>query len=222
MTTSANTAIAVLDNFTGAVSDCPPDLNYPQIWRLDKSGEWVEYPHTELDIYTAIFQFSTRHQFGIGKPVGDAFVCRTIGWGAPLDENGEMGDTPPSERRDRFRVALDICATPTGAIASRLSFQSGEKAGEVIDDTGEATGQLAQAVDLAAFRVWGRAFTSALLMDYTTKSDDMTETQIKHLAHRVGRFLDVLNDGEDWRDIVSDNGAQFVEDLLNRNESEGE
>jgi hypothetical protein len=75
-----------------------------------------------------------------------------------------------------------------------LSFQSGEKAGEVIDDTGEATGQLAQAVDLAAFRVWGRDFTSALLMDYTTKADEMTEAQTQHLAHRVARFLDVLSD----------------------------
>jgi len=194
MTTSANTALAVLDNFGGAVPACPSDLDNPQIWRLTESGEWVEYPNDEGDIYTALFQFSTRHQYGKGNPVGVAFVVRTIGWGASLDADGQVGDTPPSERPDRFRVALDICATPSGSIGSRLSFHSGEKAGEVIDDTGEATGQLAQTVDLAAFRVWGRDFTSALLMDYTTKADDMTEAQTQHLAHRVARFLDVLND----------------------------
>lgn len=224
MTTSTNSAIAVLDNFGGAVPSCAPDLDRPQIWRLTESGEWVEYPNDEADIYTAIFQFSSRHQYGKGKPVGVAFVARTIGWGAPLQEDGTLGDTAPSEHPQRFRVSLDICATPSGSIASRLSFQSGEKAGEVIDDTGEATGQLAQAVDLAAFRVWGRDFTSALLMDYTTQRDDMTEAQTQHLAHRVARFLDVVSDeaeGEDWRDIVSDS-PQFVEDLLNRNEREGE
>lgn len=194
MTTSANTAIAVLDNFGGAVPACPPDLDRPQIWRLDQSGEWVEYPNDEADIYTAIFKFSNRHAYEKGKPVGSAFVCRTIGWGASLDQNGEVGDTPPSERPDRFRVALDICATPSGAVGSRLSFLSGEKAGEVIDDTGEAIGQLAQAVDLAAFRVWGRNYSSALMMNYTTKAGDMTETELQHLAHRVARFLDVLSD----------------------------
>lgn len=194
MTTSANTALAVLDNFGGSVPACPPDLDLPQIWRLDQSGEWVEYPNNEGDIYTAIFKFSNRHAYEKGKPVGSAFVCRTVGWGASLESDGSIGDTLPSERSDRFRVALDICATPSGVVGSRLSFLSGEKAGEVIDDTGEATGQLAEAVDLAAFRVWGRDYSSALLMNYTTKSDDMTEAQTQHLAHRVARFLDVLSD----------------------------
>lgn len=193
MTTSGNTALAVLDNFGGAVPSCPANLEAPQIWRLDKSGEWVEYPNDELDIYCAIFKFSNRYEYGVGKPVGSAFVCRTIGWGAPLDKNGEMNEAP-SQRADRFRVALDICATPSGSVGSRLSFLSGERVGEVIDDTGEAIGQLAQAVDLAAFRVWGRPYTSGLLMDYTTKRDDMTEAQTQHLAHRVARFLDVLSD----------------------------
>lgn len=193
MTTSGNTALAVLDNFGGAVPSCSAELEAPQIWRLTESGEWVEYPNDEADIYTALFQFSTRHQYGKGNPVGVAFVARTIGWGAPLDDNGEIGDTPPSQRVDRCRVAMDICATPSGAIASRLSFLSGERAGEVMDDQGEAVGKLAETVDLAAFRVWGRDFTSALLMDYTTKADDMTEAQTQHLAHRVARFLDVLS-----------------------------
>lgn len=194
MTILENTALAVLDNFGGAVPACSPDLNRPQIWRLTESGEWVEYPNDEIDIYTALFQFSTRHQYGKGNPVGVAFVARTIGWGAHLDESGGLDDVAPSQRADRFRVAMDICATPSGAIASRLSFQSGEKKGEVIDDTGEAVGKLAETVDLAAFRVWGRDFTSALLMDYTTKADTMTEAQTQHLAHRVARFLDVLSD----------------------------
>lgn len=194
MTTLENRAIALLDNFTGAVSACPSDLDAPQIWRLDDLGEWVEYPNKEGDVYTALFNFSTRHQYGVGLPVGAAFLVRTIGWGSPLDENGQVGDIPPSQRPDRFRVALDVVAEPSGAVASRLAFLSGEKEGEVIDDTGEATGALAQAVDLAAFRVWGRDFTSALLMDYTTKADDMTPEQVQHLAGRVSRFLDVLSD----------------------------
>ena len=196
MTTTSNGALALLDNFGGAVPACSPELDLPQIWRLDQSGEWVEYPNDEGDIYTALFYFSTRHQFGVGKPVGRAFVVRTIGWGASLDESGEVGDIPPSKRRDRFRVALDLCATPSGAVASRLSFLSGEKAGEIIDDTGEATGALAEACDLAAFRVWGKAFTGALLMDYADNAKTKTEAETKHLAHRVARFLDAISEEE--------------------------
>jgi hypothetical protein len=194
MTTSGNTALAVLDNFGGAVPACPSDLDCPQIWRLTESGEWVEYPNDEGDIYIALFNFSAHHQTANSNPVGVAFVVRTIGWGASLDADGQVGDTPPSERPDRFRVALDICATPSGAVASRLSFHSGEKAGEVIDDTGEATGQLAQSVDLAACRVWGRAYTSALLSEYANNADQMTDEQIEHLAHRVARFHDIFAD----------------------------
>lgn len=193
MTTIENRAIALLDKFGGAVPACSPDLDSPQIWRLDNSGEWVEYPNEVPDIYVALFHFSTRHQYKTGKPVGAAFVVRTVGWGSPLDEHGQTG-IAPSLHPERFRVALDVCAEPSGSVASRLSFQSGEKAGEVVDDSGEATGQLAIAVDLAAFRVWGRAFTSAVIMDYTTKVDDMTEEQREHIAHRVARFLDIFED----------------------------
>ena len=194
MTTSANSALAVLDNFGGAVPACSPEMDCPQIWRLTESGEWVEYPNDELDIYTAIFRFSSHHQVGKNNPAGVAFVARTIGWGASLDKDGEVGDVPPSERPDRFRVSLDICATTSGAVASRLSFQSGEKAGEVIDDTGEATGRLAESIDLAACRVWGRAYTSALMAEYANNADQMTDEQIEHLAHRVARFNDIFSD----------------------------
>ena len=197
MTEKTNGATALLDNFGGSVPPCPPELDLPQIWRLDESGEWVEYPNKEGDVYTAIFHFSTRHQFGIGKPVGSAFVVRTIGWGAPLQEDGTLGDTAPSAHPQRFRVALDICATPSGAVASRLSFLSGEKAGDIIDDTGEATGALAEACDLAAFRVWGKSFTSALLMDYANNAKTKTDDEIKHLSHRVARFLDALDEEEE-------------------------
>lgn len=199
MTTSANTALAVLDNFGGAVSSCSPEMGTPEIWLRADSGEWVEYPNDEADIYESLFRFSNRYEFGMGKPVGSAFVVRTIGWGAPLDENGET-NTPPSQRSDRFRVALDICATPSGAVGSRLSFLSGEKAGEVIDDTGEAVGLLAQAVDLAALRVWGRAYSAQLLREYMENRDNMTESQTQHLAHRVARFLDLLHDEADQDD----------------------
>jgi hypothetical protein len=191
MTTSTNRAIALLDNFGGAVPACPPDLNYPQIWRLD-AGEWVEYPNKDGDVYTAIFNFSNRHQFSIGKPVGDAFVVRTVGYGAPLGEDGKVGDVPPSQHPLRFRVALDICAEPSGSIGSRLSCHGGDKDGEVLDDTGMATGALAEAVDLAAFRVWGRAFTSSLIADYADNADNKEDEEVQHLAHRVARFLDAL------------------------------
>ena len=219
MTTSGNTALAVLDNFAGAVPSCPADLDAPQIWRLDQSGEWVEYPNGEVDVYRAIFKFSNRHQYNKGKTVGNAFVVRTIGWGAPLDENGEMNEAP-SKRADRFRVALDICATPSGSVGSRLSFLSGEKAGEVIDDKGEAVGMLAEAVDLAAFRVWGRDYSSALLMDYTAKADDMTEAELQHLAHRVARFLDALSDEPEQTADLAVQVAEFLNVVSD--ESEGE
>jgi hypothetical protein len=220
MTTATNTALAVLNNFGGSVPACSPELDLPQIWRLDQSGEWVEYPNHEHDIYTAIFQFSTRHQFSVGKPVGSAFVARTIGWGAPLQEDGTLGDIAPSEHPDRFRVALDICATPSGAIASRLSFLSGDKVGDIVDDTGQATGSLAEAVDLCAFRVWGREYTSALLMDYTAKADNMDEKELQHLAHRVARFLDVMDDEamQDAQKIVADAFTRAIAD----DESESE
>ena len=197
MSNISNGALALLDSFGGAVPPCPSDLDAPQIWRLDLSGEWVEYPNDEGDIYTALFQFSNRHEFGVGKPVGGGFVVRTIGWGAPLDENGGVGDVPPSKHPLRHRISLDVCASPSGAVASRMCFQSGEKAGEVIDDNGEATGSLAQAVDLAAFRVWGSAFTSALLLDYADNAQTKTDKEMEHLSHRVARFLDVIEGVEE-------------------------
>ena len=125
----------------------------------------------------------------------------------------------PSQRADRFRVALDICATPSGSIGSRLSFLSGERKGEVIDDSGEATGQLAQTVDLAALRVWGRDYTSALLTEYTTKADDMTEAELQHLAHRVARFLDALSDKPEQTADLAVQVAEFLDAVSD--ESEG-
>jgi hypothetical protein len=197
MTTSTNGALSLLDNFGGAVPACSPDLDCPQIWRLDESGEWVEYPNDEPDIYTALFQFSTRHQYGVGKPVGRAFVARTVGYGAPLNEDGTMGNLAPSEHPERFRVALDICATPSGAIGSRLSCHGGDKDGEVLTDTGEATGALAEAVDLAAFRVWGREFTASLIADYADNAKEKTDEEVKHLARRVARFLDAIAEDDE-------------------------
>ena len=197
MTEKINGALALLDNFGGAVPAPSPDLKRPEIWHLDQSGEWVEFPHTCVDVYEAIFKFSTRFENGIGKPVGSAFVVRTVGYGAPLNEHGLVGNVPPSEHPERFRVALDICATPSGVVGSRLSCHGGEKDGEILDDSGEATGSLAEAVDLAAFRVWGKSFTSALLMDYAENAKTKTEDEMKHLAHRVSRFLDAISEEEE-------------------------
>ena len=197
MTTTSNGALSLLDNFGGAVPACSDDLKRPEIWRLDDTGEWVEYPHPFRDIYDAIFHFSNRFEYGKGKPVGRAFVCRTVGYGAPLNENGQVGDVPPSQHPERFRVALDICVTPSGAIGSRLSCHGGDKDGEVLDDTGEASGSLAEAVDLCAFRVWGREFTASLIADYADNAKNKTDEQVKHLAHRVARFLDAISEEGD-------------------------
>ena len=196
MTIETNKALALLDNFGGAVPSASADLKRPEIWRLDELGEWVEFPHSSHDVYEAIFRFANRHEYGVGKSAGSAFVVRTVGWGSPLDENGQVGNTPPSQHPDRFRVALDICATPSGAIGSRLSCYGGEKDGEVLDDTGLATGSLAEAVDLAAFRVWGALFTSSLLSDYAENAKTKTADEMKHLAHRVARFLDAISEEE--------------------------
>lgn len=60
----------------------------------------------------------------------------TTGWASPLGENGEV-EGKPSEHPQRKRVRLVLAGSPDG-IGSAINFEDGE----VITDTGNATGAL--------------------------------------------------------------------------------
>lgn len=197
MATPTNRAIALLDDFAGAVPPCDEYLHSPQIWRKDDSGEWVEAPNADSDIYSALFKFSCQHQANTGKPAGSAFIARTTGYGAPLGKDGQVGDVPPSEHPERVRISLDICSSVSGHVASRMTFTSGPKSGEFLDDTGEATGDLAEAIDLCSVRVWGERFTTALLDTYAKIRATAPKAELLALALRVQKILNAIEDEGD-------------------------
>lgn len=64
------------------------------------------------------------------------------GWGAPLDEDGEMNGAP-SEHAERRRIAIVTVATKEG-MGSALCFA--DEINEIITDPGSASGVLADAL----------------------------------------------------------------------------
>ena len=74
----------------------------------------------------------------------DFFTVLTCGWAAPLEsENKNCDNMVPSEHPERRRIRLLIGADATG-VASVLRFQ--DNPDEIITDTGQASGSLADAV----------------------------------------------------------------------------
>lgn len=67
----------------------------------------------------------------------------TLGWAAPLSDNNENNETPPSQHPERRRVSLFIAVNKTGQMASVLRFQDNN---ETALDDGEARGALAEAL----------------------------------------------------------------------------
>ena len=66
----------------------------------------------------------------------------TVGWAAPLNDNGEV-EGKPSEHAQRRRVRLMVIADKEG-VASVLRFA--DEPDEVVTDPGSATGSLADAI----------------------------------------------------------------------------
>lgn len=165
------------------------------IWE-NYGGEWVQCPIDNSDPYLLL---STRGMLGTGSAGSlSALVLLTSGWGAPLNENGEA-EGAPSEHPQRRRVHLMVVTTPDGCQASRLQFEGESE--PVDDETGGASGALADALDLCAVRLWGTEFTSALLMQYATaKADGADASTLARIVERVQNIaphvLEALEEGE--------------------------
>lgn len=74
-----------------------------------------------------------------------AVGVETTGWAAPLNSDGEVGDTPPSQHPERLRVRLVSVINDEG-VASIMEIARPEGA-EIVEDYGTATGSLALAIE---------------------------------------------------------------------------
>lgn len=183
-------------------------LKLPQIWARYGS-EWVDEVETLTrvngefiaDVYELLFMFSNLRQYSPEVPTPDALAIVTTGWGAPLGDNGEV-EGRPSEHASRFRVGLVIGILPNGSLMSRMRFLSGDQVGETTDDEGLATGALAEAADLMAFRVWGSSYTRDIITRWTDGKDSLPEEELRGLGVRVARFVSVLLSDDDLGEEV--------------------
>lgn len=73
----------------------------------------------------------------------DAIGVLTCGWAAPVDDDSDYDDLPPSVHPKRRRVRLLVCASRDG-VASVLRFQ--DDPDNPITDEDRASGSLADAV----------------------------------------------------------------------------
>lgn len=193
-----NEVIETLNEFQEIRPPSSQDMKRPEIW-AKYGGVWSDVVPTlardgEGDIYALLFRYAnTFDETTPDKPEAVAIV--TNGWGAPLDERGEV-EGRPSEHPKRFRVSLTVAVLSSSLLASRLNFWGGEQKGETVDDEGLATGALAEAVDLLAWRIWGRDFTSALVYRWVDGKDTLPEEELRAIGARVSRFVDMFADME--------------------------
>lgn len=135
----------------------PADMEQPEIVQHYAGGRSVRWLHQHRDIYDLLDEFADA-----GKDDAlQGFTVLSVGWAAPLDENGQTKGAP-SANPLRRRVSLAVAATPSG-IMSRVTFFG--KDGEVVehmDDPGTATGSLSDAVLDAALAVFGDRFAEVM------------------------------------------------------------
>ena len=123
--------------------------DYKDEWFLESASIWVETTSDKhmiqvanhADIYSMLEDRMTVRAI----KGHDFFGILTCGWGAPINEstspNGE--EIAPSENPKRRRIRLLIGADATG-VASVIRFQ--DNPDEIITDTGQARGSLADAI----------------------------------------------------------------------------
>lgn len=108
------------------------------------AATFAECIHTNADIYEALAFLDDEGAAHTTHAV--AVVITTTGWAAPV-----AADVAPSEHPERVRVRLSVAVDDSGTV-SRITFMSGPRDGEHIDDAGESVGPLADAIA----EMWGR------------------------------------------------------------------
>lgn len=189
------------------------DLDYPELYER-RNAEWVAVPHTFKDVYELTRFYAGRHQ--LSKGVDDeleAVVLVTCGWGAPLNDDGEVG-CAPSEHPKRRRLSLLYGAGRDGSLFSVMMFQDGD---EVAGASG--LGALYEAMETVGVSAWKREWVFGLFNNYAAykaaldhvagadddATNDLEENLIEWYAHRVAYLMEVLGHSDLLDDIGSDN-----------------
>lgn len=188
----------VMKNYLDEVQDTSrieEGLEQPLLYERWGS-QWVEYTHTQGDIYELLQQYAkNRKDSVLSALVPEAIVVVTTGWAAPL-KDGEV-TCAPSQHPERVRVVMrSALELAQGGMMSRLDLAKPEGS-EVAEDYGNASGQLADAMQYAAMAVWGRKWSQNLLNWYATTNRDELPADVKAgLVERVQRLTDLLSESE--------------------------
>lgn len=194
-----NTATEHLGALGTAVAMPSGQLSTAQLWELHGT-EWLN-AQTGKDIYDLLSEWGSNYETATHHP--HAFAVLTTGWAAPLGDNGEV-EGQPSKHPERRRVVLFCVVSADGSLASRMVFGDDP---EPVDDDGSASGALAEALDLAALRVWGKAFVLGLFKRYDAERDGLTDQQRETYSRRLAGFMFALGLG-DGLEALTEDGEQ--------------
>lgn len=176
------------------------DLDYPELYER-RNGEWVAMPHTFGDVYELCSFYAQRHTLteGIDEDL-EGVVLVSCGWGAPVNDAGEV-EGRPSEHPNRRRVSLLYGAGCDGSLYALMSFDDGEE----LDGAG-GTGALLEAMETVGVCVWKKEWVRGVFANYALHRVDVDlgqesggelERLTEWYAHRVAnlmRFLGHQND----------------------------
>lgn len=165
--------------------DSHPMIYERHEWGWEKAIKGV----ANVDIYDLLDEYGRTHPARF-KPLEMplAYVAVTSGWGAPLNDEGDI-EGIPSEHPQRRRLSLFYVSSVSGDIASRLYFHD---KGEVILDDGSATGSLAEALDRVSAYLWGARFLNAL--SNRALQDAKEESELKAALGRLVRVRMLFDD----------------------------
>jgi hypothetical protein len=111
------------------------ELSAALLWAIKKDGSY-KLLGAHPDVYELLSQelmdFSTYQ----------GILIHTTGWAAPLNNDGSVSSTAPSQHDKRRRVSLVSCVMD-GSVGSALCFADDS---EIVLDPGSATGSLAEAL----------------------------------------------------------------------------
>lgn len=208
-TTARETIADYLERVAPSLGSSRFELPTPLMW--ENIGGTL-YPVTigdtldeiaRTDIYCLLRAYASARldeREDLGGAIARGFIVATSGWAAPLDENGEVGGTAPSQHRERRRVALAVSVSADGSTCSALDFQDGA-GGTVIDDGTTTSGALAEALDFTAWAVFGSAFVVGLASALGAEIDKGDERQAERLRERLANIIQATADDDDTEGV---------------------
>jgi len=183
-------------------------MDTPQLWE-QYGGEWVEYPHDLEDVYDLLqgFRFARELNDAVAEtnpqPKPEALALITVGWGAPVQDCDP--DNPeavrPSQSENRKRIALGVFVSRDASACSVLRFEL-EPDAVTVDKMG--TGSLAEALDTAAFYVWGAEYVARLMVNAERNKDEDGAENSPELLRAIPLLGLMAEDAEHDTGAVSD------------------